>query len=431
MILDFSVSNYRSISEEQSLNMTAAKFVSKKKEVDLLNTIVIDDKLTLLKSKAIYGANASGKSNMIKAMLTFIRLVDGSVKDASSLKVLVDPFLLSSEYDKKPTTFQLIFLLDGTKYRYGFEVTTEKVISEWLFGTPGKKEVKYFTRSVTEMEISHINFPEGEKIKELVKETALFLSTIYQFKGEKSNRIINYITSFLIIDDGSTQKLNILATKYLEQFQGAQRMIGMMKVADIGIERLEKVEYLHGTIVPSVISDSFDALPGSFLASIHKRYEASLNKMVDLHFDFELRESAGSQRMFQLSALILSAMEQGRVLIIDEFDAKFHPILTKKLVELFNSELNKNNAQFIFATHDTNLLGPDLLRKDQVCFVEKNQQGASNFYSLAEFKGVRNDASIEKDYISGRFGAIPFLGDFNSIFEEAGKKPEAKTKDVK
>lgn len=406
MIIDFSVSNFRSISEEQSLSMTAAKFVSKKKEVDSQNTIVIDEKLTLLKSKAIYGANASGKSNMIKALKAFIRLVDGSVKEQDCLKLFVERFLLSSEYQSKPTSFQLIFLLDGTKYRYGFEVTAEKVISEWLFGTPGKKEVKFFIRSENAIEINHVTFVEGIKIKDMVKDTALFLSSINLFNGKISNKITYYISRILIADGGQDENRHTLAMNLLELDESEQRISAMMKVADIGIEGLVKAEFQN------------DGLRRSVVLSMHKSYDVTSKETVDHYFTFLEHESEGTQRMFQLSALILWALDQGRPLIIDEFDASFHPLLTKTLVQLFNSELNNNKAQFIFATHDTNLLNPELLRKDQVCFVEKDQKGASSFYSLAEFKGVRNDASIEKDYISGRFGAIPFIGNFNPIFGE-------------
>jgi len=128
-------------------------------------------------------------------------------------------------------------------------------------------------------------------------------------------------------------------------------------------------------------------------------------------------ESEGTKKMFEISPALLESLEGGRVLILDEFDARFHPLLSRKIVELYNSAANKK-AQLIFATHDTNLLTPQLLRRDQVCFVEKDQQGASHFYSLADFKGVRNDASFEKDYIAGKYGAIPFLGDFTTLFEE-------------
>jgi hypothetical protein len=130
-----------------------------------------------------------------------------------------------------------------------------------------------------------------------------------------------------------------------------------------------------------------------------------------------IMESEGTKKMFEISPAIFQSLEQGSVLIIDEFDARFHPLLSRKIVELFNSPSNLA-AQFIFATHDTNLLSPQLLRRDQICFVEKDKQGASHFYSLADFKGVRNDASYEKDYIAGRYGAIPFLGDFQTLLEK-------------
>ena len=127
-------------------------------------------------------------------------------------------------------------------------------------------------------------------------------------------------------------------------------------------------------------------------------------------------ESEGSKKMFEISPLLSKALNEKRILVMDEFDARFHPLLTKKIVELFNSHANKG-SQLIFVTHDTNLLNAKLLRRDQICFVEKDKYGASHVYSLVDFKGIRNDASFEKDYVAGRYGAIPFLGDFSSIIE--------------
>jgi len=150
----------------------------------------------------------------------------------------------------------------------------------------------------------------------------------------------------------------------------------------------------------------------------HKKFNGKLKELGNVPFELTLHESGGTLKMFGLSHFIIQAMNENRPLIIDEFDASFHPLLSKKLVELFNSDINKGQSQFIFITHDTNLLSPKLLRRDQICFVEKDKYGASHVYTLVDFKGIRNDASFEKDYINGRYGAIPFLGDFDSIFEK-------------
>jgi hypothetical protein len=150
------------------------------------------------------------------------------------------------------------------------------------------------------------------------------------------------------------------------------------------------------------------------IISNRTRYDENLKAVGSSEFAFAAQESEGTRKMFELSPFIYAALKQGTPLVIDEFDARFHPLLTKKIVELFNSEGNKK-SQLIFTTHDTNLLSADLLRRDQIDFVEKDRYGASHLYTLVEIKGVRNDASFEKDYIQGKYGAIPFLGDFSSL----------------
>jgi AAA15 family ATPase/GTPase len=183
-------------------------------------------------------------------------------------------------------------------------------------------------------------------------------------------------------------------------------MVEMLKLADVGIDDITREEL--GT--EGSHEKDYAAV------TLHKRFNKAGKPVEQVPFFMLTEESEGTQKMFGISPAILNSLEQGKVLIIDEFDARLHPLLSRKIVELYNSTSNKN-AQLIFATHDTNLLTAHMLRRDQVCFVEKDKQGASHFYSLADFKGVRNDASFEKDYIAGKYGAIPFLGDFKSILE--------------
>ena len=135
-----------------------------------------------------------------------------------------------------------------------------------------------------------------------------------------------------------------------------------------------------------------------------------------VNFDFEEEASEGTKKMFNFTGVFVKLIKSGGTIIIDEFDARFHTSLTKAIIKLFNSEKNKA-AQLCFVTHDTNLLDNDLLRRDQIYFAEKNQRGETSVYSLNEIKGVRNDSSLEKDYIKGKYGAIPFIKNLNSIFE--------------
>jgi hypothetical protein len=157
-----------------------------------------------------------------------------------------------------------------------------------------------------------------------------------------------------------------------------------------------------------------DLKRGKIIVSSRTKYNAELKSEGKSDFSFGMQESKGTIKMFELSPYIYRSLKDGTPLIIDEFDSRFHPLLTKKIVELYNSSENKN-TQLIFTTHDTNLLSSELLRRDQIDFVEKDKYGASHLYTLAEIKGVRNDASFEKDYIQGKYGAIPFLSDFANL----------------
>lgn len=413
MLVDFSVGNFRSIKEVQSLNLTAANIVSKYREVDEQNIFTIK-KWSLLKSQALYGANASGKSNMIQGVVAFINIVKESVKNDYSLLKWIEPFSLSAEYEDKPTFFQMMFIMDGIFYRYGFEATTDRVQSEWLYGTPGKKEVQYFLRDGTSISINEKHFQEGVKLKELVRKDALFLTVTKSLNGELAGRITDFMTNITVVSGLSDKTAYNFALNALEDVVVKSKILTMLKLADVGIEDIRKFD---------LPLDTDEGIKGQnksgdiFLASARKWLNPETNETQLKGFLFDKYESEGTKKMFEISPLIIRAMEQGYPFIMDEFDARFHPLLSKKLVQLFNSAANTKNAQFIFATHDTNLLDAHLLRRDQICFVEKDSQGASHFYTLAEFKGVRNDASFEKDYIKGKYGAIPFLGDFETIFE--------------
>ena len=417
MFIDFSVENYRSIKEMQTLSMTAANITSKYKELDKINVFKYSAKQSILKSKAIYGANASGKSNLIRALASFISIVVNSVKDEKILNSKIEKFELSTETEKKPSYFQLSFLLNKVYYRYGFEATINEIKSEWLFGTPGKKEVPFFTREGTNIVVNENQFKEASKVSDLYSQpendigrsNSLFITAVKSFSGGIAKEIVDYFSSFIVISGLSDFQLYINAENSVGDEERRLKITGLLKIADIGIDDINRIEYQS--------DKNINQKDKKFtIITKHKIFDAKLKEAGTKSFYMLFDESEGSKKMFEVSPLILDALNENRVLIMDEFDARFHPLLTRKIVELFNSNLNKG-SQFVFATHDTNLLNAKLLRRDQVCFVEKDKYGASHFYSLVDFKGVRNDASFEKDYVSGKYGAIPFLGDFSSIIE--------------
>ena len=417
MIVDFSVQNFHSIKNLETLAMNAASIVSRNNQLEATNLIPFSKKLSLLKTKALYGANASGKSTMIQALSRFINIVVNSVKDESVLTSL-DSFRLSDDTYLAPTYFQLTFIHKNVLYRYGFESYMEGIRSEWLYGRPGKKEVPFFTREGQEIKINENQFQEGAKVVDLYKDSSndiarknsLFLSVVRSFNQGLAREIVDYIGGYIIISGLSDIYMHIRAEEYIGDDDTRKKMAEMLKLADTGIEDIIREEY------ETEKSDGTKQKHYRVLTK-HKAFDKDGNISNPVNLYMYIMESEGTKKMFEISPAIFQSLEQGRVLVLDEFDARFHPLLSKRIVELFNSPSNLA-AQFIFATHDTNLLSPQLLRRDQICFVEKDKHGASHFYSLADFKGVRNDASYEKDYIAGRYGAIPFLGDFQSLLEK-------------
>lgn len=423
MIEEFNFGNFWSFKDEQTLNMTAAKIKSFHPSIDKRNVIEIDDKISLIKSKAIYGANASGKSNIIKALVTFIRVVTSSVKDDKILNI-IEPFKLSVEKLKEPTFFQLVFRIKNTKYRYGFEADEKSIKSEWLFYTPNKREQTLFIREEQDiLEVNDKHFEEGSKFISLLDDdentifrtNSLFLTSLASFGfGKMSKSIIKEISSIIVINGLGHSGMYSTAGDALDDLNKKKFILDFLKNADTGINDIENIEITKDNL-PEDADDDFkkEFKKGNIIVSSRSQYDGK-KRVGNVPFILSGQESEGTIKMFELSPFIYNALNEGRTLIIDEFDSRFHPLLTKKIVELFNSESNKN-SQLIFTTHDTNLLSSEILRRDQIDFVEKDKYGGSHLYTLVEIKGVRNNASFEKDYIQGKYGAIPFLGNFSSL----------------
>ncbi|MBT3209003.1 MAG: ATP-binding protein [Bacteroidetes bacterium] len=419
MIYEFSFGNFKSFKNINSLNLTSAKIN------DLDNRGTIQDHNSLLKCKAIYGANASGKSNIIIAITTFLRIIVLSVKNNEEIES-VDNFRLCTETENQPTFFQLIFQLENITYRYGFEATDKKITSEWLYGKLNIREVPFFIRDQNKIiKISEKHFAEGSRRlslfdnddDSLIDEKSLFLTTIASLNGKKAQSISNYLSRIIIVPGLKDMNSHELTKSILEIGTIKEKVLKLLRLADTGIEDIKLIEVSEDNLKKSIPEEIIKDLKGKKLViSEHKKYDSKKNVVHNEPFDFLFNESEGTKKIFELSPMLLLALTEGRPIIIDEFDARFHPLITKKIVELFNSDVNKT-SQLIFATHDTNLLSVKLLRRDQIDFVEKDKYGESHLYTLVKFKGVRKNTSFEKDYIKGKYGAIPFLGDFNQILK--------------
>ncbi|OYE01999.1 abortive infection protein [Nostoc sp. 'Peltigera membranacea cyanobiont' 232] len=405
--------------------MVAANLVAEDKKLDENNVFEIDNDLKLLKSAAIYGANASGKSNLATA-LRFMRwfMINSSKETQSTEKIGVDQFKLSTETEDKPSFFEIVFLMNGKRYRYGFEATRDKVVSEWLFYVPKSKETKLFERKLGKFSVSKTYKADG--IQQKTRHNALFLSVSAQFNVQIAEKILDWLTNQVaLISTLNDIGYRGYTVSCLINNENKDEILQLLKKLDLGFSDL-KVEESEITAdsLPKELPDELKNLilkngkgKLSSVQTTHQKFDGKGNLVSIEVFDLDEQESEGTKKVFSLAGPLVDTLKNGQILIIDEFDARIHPLISHAIVELFNSnETNPNNAQLIFMTHDTNLLNKKLFRRDQIWFTEKNRYGATDLYSLAEYN-ISNDASFESDYIQGRYGAIPYIGNLNHLID--------------
>ncbi len=422
MFLQFSVNNFRSIKDTITFSMATAS----KDE----NNVFKVRNYELLTSAVIYGANASGKSNVLKAMAFMKNVVLNKSKVIQSTDTLPhDSFKLNTSTQEASSTFEIVFFIDEIKYRYGFEMDDTTVYSEWLYADEKGKEAKLFYRdSEDEHYVNPTRFKEGfiffdtAKSKIKVSKNQLFIWKCDQDDGEISKSILKWFNRFNLIDGLNHGGYVNYTMKKMEDIEFKNRIIDLVKTADIGIEDI----ILKEEEIPKIV---FDKTPFSeeflnkmfeehgnkipIIKTYHKKFDENNNEIGTTIFELDNEESIGTRKFFKMSAPILNTLIEGKILMIDELDASLHPILTKHLIKLFHDkEINTKNAQLIFTTHDTNLLKPYIFRRDQVWLTEKDKYAATDIYSLAQFKNVRKDEDFEKQYIQGKYGAIPYLGKF-------------------
>lgn len=422
MLLQFSVNNHKSIKDTVEFSMLKAS-------KDIGNTFHVRQ-YELLKSAIVYGANASGKSNFLKSLAFMGRIVLNKDKVIQSTDLLAHvPFRLSMETENSSTTFESVFFIDEVKYRYGFELDKTTVYSEWLYADEKGKEAKLFYRDIDEEDYVNPNkFKEGydffdksnSKIK--IAKNQLFIWKCDQNDGEISKSILEWFNHVNFIDGIDHDGYIEFTMEQMENDDFRKEMVNLVKTADIGIDDilLEQEEVTDETLeemgMPREVRERLLKNGGITKLSIdtyHKKFDKDNNFIESEIFNLNNEESIGTRKFFKMSAPILDTLKNGKILIIDELDASLHPMLTKSLIEMFhNEEINTKNAQLIFATHDTNLLTPTIFRRDQIWLTEKDKYGATDVYSLAQFKDVRVKENFEKNYIQGKYGAVPYLGKF-------------------
>lgn len=429
MLVQFAVRNFLSIRDQVVLSMVATKRRSRVGGLDAGATFAGFEKINLLKCATIYGANASGKSNIVSALNFFRNFVLESSKESQvDDPIKVVPFLLTTIPVVGGSEFEVTFIKEGYLYQYAVEVEQQGVRSESLKRkrVGAKRESVLFERIDGKISIKNSSFKEGRGLEPKTRGNALFVSVCANFDGQVSSNILRWFKNLRIVSglhDGMLQ----YTIKCFEDASRVKKLSELLSKFDLGFDRLEVRETNVDTI-PDNYPDELKGLVSELkklqkmndgkqkkLFSVHHAFEEDGITRKEIYFDFN-QESEGTKKIVAMAGPLLDAIEQSIVLVIDEFDARLHPLITKTILELFNStDGNSQNAQLIVASHDTNLLDSDLLRRDQIWFVEKDRQGATHLTSLDEFK-VRSDASFEKDYIAGRYGAIPFLGNVRRLF---------------
>jgi len=411
MILKFSVSNYKSFKEKKTISFIASS-VTGLEETNIVTT----NKLDILKSVAVYGPNAGGKSNLLGA-LVFMRwfIINSSKNTQAKEPIEVDPFRLNSESEQEASFFEIEFFIENRRYRYGFKSDQNNIIAEWLLESVKTKEYPCFLRQDQEFKIWD-RFKEGRKLEEKTRPNALFISVVAQFNGEKANSIINWFTEVTPIHGLNTSVAGY-SSKTIELLLDKKHRETIKQLiikADFGIEDVDFLEYDIEEIKKNLPSDKIQEFKDLYEESIigtvntyHKKYDGSLKYIGQEKFNLDKEESDGTKKYFNIIGVMYDAIINNKIIIVDELNARLHTLLSLSIIQMFNSLKNKT-GQILFVSHDTNLMRKDLFRRDQINFIEKDFYGASDITSLVEYKS-RKESPIEKNYLEGKYGGIPIV----------------------
>lgn len=424
MIVEFSVGNFRSIDKIQTISFVSTGLKSSEKfsYIDDNNITNSKKNLSLFNTLGIYGANASGKSNVIKALDYFIKVIISQPSDLSSLGSLCQPFLYQKDSEKTESFFQIVMIINDVKYRYGWTVkknlekeigetenSSEIVTSEWLYADKSKNMSPLFVRINEKLEKN--NLPNKSAIpKAIPYKHTLFLTHAAAFDTNGDCKIISdhlrgYVTSNFEVNH---DKFRWISIRFIEEFMTTDSKTDLLnlltsfnlKYDDIELDSDGEIKY--NKVFPQE------------KISFSKNFKiGNENKTISLNL--RDNESSGSQKMFDLAGLLLLTFGFAKpaLIILDEIDSHFHPSLLIRLINLFNDpNINKSKSQLLFTSHDTNLMSPSIMRRDQFYFTEKKEDNSTRLYSLSDLKGIRNDADFAKQYLAGYYGALPLLEDY-------------------
>lgn len=433
MLVQFRVENHRSLRDEQVLSMVAAG-AGEQEDERLIRPKGLTE--ALLPAVALYGANASGKSNLMNALDFMREAVLGSYRLWEPKSgTPQEPFALSNK-ETEPSLYEVDIMVDGSRYRYGFVISALRVEEEWLYAWPHGRKQTLFQREGDVFEFGKHMHGENEAIKALTRANSLYLSTAAQNNQAQVMGVFGwFVAAQFELRRGSSRALDPAHANALGDFFGTRRQLSLfqedndayahdrdaivrlMQAADVGILDLKAAD-----------REGFRRERGAFRRAIGKEYEffflhkTQFSRAAWLPLDWE---SSGTITLLGIATRLVAVLRKGGLLCIDELEASLHPMLALEIVRLFNDpKHNLRGAQLIFTTHDTSLLGNVLgdppLRRDQIWFTEKDQAGATKLYPLTDFH-PRKEENLERGYLQGRYGAIPFLGELMPAHNDAEK----------
>jgi AAA15 family ATPase/GTPase len=431
MLIEFKVTNFRSIREEQKFSLVASNT-----DKDL-SDCVIDRELPglsgvkFLKGAAIYGANASGKSNILAAIGYVANFIQRSAtKIQPGDKTGAEPFKLDKTSATKPSMFEITFVADEVRFVFGFAATPQRVIEEYLVAYPKGVPQRWYHRTFDattgsyEWAKSSTAFKQDKSLQDKTRENSLFLSVGPQFNHTQLTMVFNWFNeSINFIRLGVETRIHPgfhygFTAKQLDKPTYHDRIIELLRSAELGLADASVQEE------EITIEKLKQMVPLSLLARLEKEHDLTASKLANIvkiklahraeesepiELDFDTEESAGTCRFFALIGPWLDILDNGYTVFVDEIETSLHPVLVKELLKLvFSSKNNPKGAQVIFTTHNPVLLDSTLLRRDQVWFTEKSPNGATHLYPLTDYQ-PRKDEALAKGYLAGRYGAIPFL----------------------
>ncbi len=416
MVLEFSFANVFSFKDKQRVSFQPE---SLKELVEHLHIpYLYNPKEQILKSLAVYGHNSHGKSNFLKVYEFFLSFINTSFNQPKQF-IPIEQFVLNTSMQNKPSFFEIIFFIADTKYRYGFEVTTNKIVAEWLFYAPfGKKENYLFNRFEQDFQLSKVWNKEANNKIELqsvpfAKPNVLLLSVLIAQDVVKIKEISEKLNASIIVRDlNNTNNLLAMATEIFSQDKYQADILAFIEDADLGFttifDKIEKKLQEQNEFDRGFLNLLYTNEIKRFeLYTKHDIYNEKLVKQTSIEFEMIKNESDGSIKFFIVACLLVYAIKNQLFIWIDELDSRFHSDLLELLVKAYhNPKKNSIGSQMVFTTHNTILLNKRL-RRDQVVTVEKNEYGESNIKRLhTKETPVRIDTSIEKEYRKGKLGGV-------------------------